>query len=108
MSGSSASSAFGTGPASGYSPIYIFTIYFYVIVVNACCVKTMDHAPVNIIMFVLICLIFRIKINRKIPQIPTDPPPPRLPRLHLLLHGGETSLAGSPGAIAVQAGTARV
>ena len=71
MSSNSASGAFGTGPASGYSPIYIFAIYFYVIVVNACCVKTMDHAPVNIIMFVLICLIFRIKINRKMPLIPT-------------------------------------
>ena len=71
MSGNSASGAFGTGPASGYSLIYIFAIYIYVIVTNACCVKTMDHAPVNIIMFVMICLIFWIKINSKISLIPT-------------------------------------
>ena len=72
MSSNSTSGAFGIGPSSGYSLIYIFAIYIYVIVTNACCVKTMDHAPANIFMFVLICLIFRIKINRKMPLIPTD------------------------------------
>src|SRR6266540_6955797 len=71
MLSNSASGAFGTGPASGYSLIYIFVIYSYVIVVNACCVKTLDHSPVNIIMFILIRLVFRIKINRKMPLIPT-------------------------------------
>jgi hypothetical protein len=64
MSSNGASGAFGTSPTSGY--ILNFLSTFVVFVASIIC-----HAPISVMYFFIIYLVFRIKMNPNLALIPT-------------------------------------
>ena len=75
MSSNGAIGSSGTVPASGYF-LLNFIVQFLCFIVPAVCFMfmtntMMDHVPVYIILIVMFYSIFRIKLNRKMPLIPT-------------------------------------
>lgn len=75
MSSNSAFGVAGTGPAAGYSLLISLFHYMLFVMSSACfmfvSISIMDRAPVLAIIYVIFYFIFWIKMNRKIPQVPT-------------------------------------